>query len=90
MGFQTRLPNPLFHPFLFLFQIYQWLTDLVFAPNPPKPSARLGRPKIAVIGAGITGVSAAAHCIGHGFDVVIFEAGTKKNLGGIWSVSRTW
>ena len=34
-----------------------------------------------------TGVSAASHCVGHGFDVTIFEAGDEKNLGGIWSVS---
>ncbi|KAK5989735.1 putative monooxygenase [Cladobotryum mycophilum] len=43
------------------------------------------RPRIAVIGAGITGVSAAAHIIGHGFDVTIFESRGKANLGGIWS-----
>jgi NADPH-dependent 2,4-dienoyl-CoA reductase/sulfur reductase-like enzyme len=90
MALLSRLPNPIFHPFLFVFQIFQWLTDLILAPTPPSPNNRgkpLGRPKIAVIGAGITGVSSAAHCVGHGFDVTIFEAGTKKNLGGIWSVS---
>ncbi|KAI0477972.1 hypothetical protein F4859DRAFT_503912 [Xylaria cf. heliscus] len=89
MSLRTRLYNPIFHPLLFVFQILQWLTNLIFAPNPPPPSVRLGRPKVAVIGAGITGVSAAAHCIGHGFDVVIFEAGTEKNLGGIWSNVNT-
>ncbi|KAJ9130564.1 FAD/NAD(P)-binding domain-containing protein [Coniochaeta hoffmannii] len=77
--------NPIFHPFLFLYQVLQWLTDKILSPYPPDPSKRLDRPKIAVIGAGITGVTAAAHCIGHGFDVVIFEAGSKDNLGGIWS-----
>ncbi|KAJ8119380.1 hypothetical protein ONZ43_g3657 [Nemania bipapillata] len=86
MGFQTRLQNPLFHPFLFIFQIFQWLAAIVLAPNPPAPSSRLGRPRIAIIGAGITGVSSAAHCIGYGFDVVIFEAGTEKKLGGMWSI----
>ncbi|KAI1815850.1 monooxygenase [Poronia punctata] len=85
----TRLRNPLFHPFLFVYQVYQWLLELILAPTPPRPSSRIGRPKIAIIGAGITGVSSAAHCIGHGFDVVIFEAGTKKNLGGIWSNVNT-
>lgn len=89
MGSQTRLQNPLFHPFLFIFQIFQWLVGIILSPNPPTPSSHLTRPKIAIIGAGITGVSAAAHCIGHGFDVVIFEAGSKKNLGGIWSVSSS-
>jgi cation diffusion facilitator CzcD-associated flavoprotein CzcO len=61
--------------------------DKVLSPTPPEPGAQLHRPKIAVIGAGLTGVASAAHCIGHGFDVVIFEAGPKSNLGGIWSVS---
>ena len=86
MGSQSRVANPILHPFLFLYQLIQWLADIIFSPTPPRPSTRLGRPKIAVIGAGITGVSAASHCIGHGFDVVIFEAGSKDNVGGIWTV----
>lgn len=65
----------------------QWLLDKILSPASPNPNKRLGRPKIAIIGAGITGVSSAAHCVGHGFDVVIFEAGDEKSLGGIWSVS---
>lgn len=77
--------NPLLHPFLFLYQLFQWLTDKILSPYPPGPSTRLGRPRIAVIGAGITGVTSAAHCIGHGFDVTIFEAGSEDDLGGIWS-----
>ncbi|SCN84795.1 related to ACB 4-hydroxyacetophenone monooxygenase [Fusarium fujikuroi] len=87
MASDTGLVNPLFHPFLFFFQIFQWLTDKLLSPKPPSENARIGsnRPKIAVIGAGITGVTSAAHCIGHGFDVVIFEAGSKDNVGGIWS-----
>lgn len=59
----------------------------IFSPEPPAPGARLRRPRIAIIGAGLTGVSAASHCVGHGFDVVLFEAGDKSHLGGIWSVS---
>ena len=43
--------------------------------------------KCSLIGAGLTGVSAASHCVGHGFDVYIFEAGDKNSVGGIWSVS---
>ncbi len=89
MPSESRVHNPLFHPFLFLYQLWQWALDLILAPSPPEPHARLGRPKIAVIGAGITGVTSASHCIGHGFDVVIFEAGGEGNLGGIWSVSLT-
>ncbi|KAM7184489.1 hypothetical protein V8F33_012950 [Rhypophila sp. PSN 637] len=85
MASQSRIHNPIFHPLLFLFQLMQWLTDKILSPTPPSPSTRLGRPKIAVIGAGITGVTSAAHCIGHGFDVEIFEAGSEENVGGIWS-----
>ncbi|OIW31851.1 FAD/NAD(P)-binding domain-containing protein, partial [Coniochaeta ligniaria NRRL 30616] len=85
MAARSRVWNPIFHPFLFLYQVIQWLADKILSPNPPDPSKQLDRPKVAVIGAGITGVTAAAHCIGHGFDVVIFEAGSKDNLGGIWS-----
>ncbi|KAI1100468.1 FAD/NAD(P)-binding domain-containing protein [Jackrogersella minutella] len=90
------LNNPARHPLLFLseilqwqfqwlFEIFQWFADKVFSPTPPGPSHRLGRPKIAVIGAGITGITSAAHCIGHGFDVAIFEGGDEHSLGGIWS-----
>jgi len=81
------MENPIFHPFVFLYQLIQWFIDKLISPNPPQPGDKLGRPKIAIIGAGLTGVSAASHCVGHGFDVQIFEAGPRKNLGGIWSVS---
>jgi thioredoxin reductase len=75
------------HPVLFLYQILQYVLDKVFSPTPPPPKSlkNLARPKIAVIGAGLTGVSAASHCVGHGFDCRIFEAGPKENVGGIWS-----
>ncbi|KAK0715285.1 hypothetical protein B0H67DRAFT_600946 [Lasiosphaeris hirsuta] len=63
----------------------QWLIDKILSPTPPDPRVRLGRPKIAVVGAGITGVTSAVHCVGHGFDVVIFGAGPEENVGGIWS-----
>ncbi|KUL89390.1 hypothetical protein ZTR_04332 [Talaromyces verruculosus] len=74
--------NPLSFVYLVIQQILNW----IFAPTPPPPSEKLRRPRIAVIGAGLTGVSSAAHCVGHGFDVKIFEARSKeKGLGGIWS-----
>ena len=79
--------NPILHPFVFLYQIIQWFLDKLLSPDPPQPGVKLSRPKIAIIGAGLTGVSAASHCVGHGFDVQIFEAGPRKQLGGIWSVS---
>lgn len=76
-----------FRPIDWLYALVQWLLDLFLSPNPPPPNTVLSRPRIAVIGAGLTGVAAASHCVGHGFDVCIFEAGDEKSLGGIWAVS---
>ena len=76
-----------FHPINWLLNILQWLLDKIFSPTPPPPNVKLRRPKIAIIGAGLTGVSAASHCVGHGFDVTIFEQHGRENVGGIWSVS---
>ena len=78
----------IWHPIQFLYAIFQWLVDSILSPTPPPPNAILSRPRIAIVGAGLTGVSAASHCVGHGFDVSIFEAGDENNLGGIWSVSQ--
>lgn len=89
MSYASEMVNPIFHPLVFLYQLIQWIIDKALSPNPPQSNVQLGRPKIAIIGAGITGVTAAAHCVGHGFDVVIFEAGDRKSLGGIWSVRTT-
>lgn len=86
MGLQSFLQHLITNPILFLYQVLQWLLDRLLSPTPPPPHATLKRPKIAIIGAGLTGVSAASHCVGHGFDCRIFEAGPEKNLGGIWSV----
>ncbi|KPM38312.1 hypothetical protein AK830_g8215 [Neonectria ditissima] len=85
MSSTTGLENPLFHPLLFLYQLLQWLTDKLLSPQQPELHAKLHRPKIAVIGAGITGVTSAAHCVGHGFDTVIFEGGSEDQVGGIWT-----
>jgi len=75
-----------FHPILWLYSLWQVLIAKFLSPDPPPPNAHLRRPRIAIIGAGLTGVSAASHCVGHGFDVVLFEAEGKENVGGIWSV----
>lgn len=75
-----------FHPLTWLYSLLQSILIAIFSPQPPPPGAQLRRPKIAVIGAGLTGVSAASHCVGHGFDVVLFEAGGRDQLGGIWTV----
>ena len=88
MNAKSEVSNPLVHPLLFLYQLLQWVIGKALSPNPPKDNVFLHRPKIAIIGGGITGITAAAHCVGHGFDVVIFEAGDEKQLGGIWSVSH--
>ncbi|THX02602.1 FAD/NAD(P)-binding domain-containing protein [Aureobasidium pullulans] len=68
-----------------LFQIWQMGLAKILAPEPPPPGKKLHRPRVAIIGAGLTGVSAAAHCVGNGFDVQIFEAGPREHLGGIWA-----
>jgi thioredoxin reductase len=65
--------------FVFIYYLIQRLLDFLLSPTPPPPGAELGRPKIAIIGAGLTGVSSAAHCVGHGFDVSLFEAGSRDN-----------
>ena len=76
----------LLDPLLYLYWVYQVILDKVLSPEPPPPNTKLSRPKIAVIGAGLTGVSAASHCVGHGFETTIFEAGDEKSVGGIWTV----
>lgn len=78
-----------FSPVFWLYSLIQWILSKIFSPNPPPPNAHLRRPKIAVIGAGITGVAAAAHCVGHGFDVTIFEAKDEEHVGGIWADVNT-
>lgn len=88
MGLRDGLMRLFWVPLLYLYYLWQQLLNLLLSPTPPSPHANLCRPKIAIIGAGLTGVSAASHCVGHGFDCRIFEAGPKENLGGIWAVSR--
>lgn len=81
MGFLNSLIN-------WVYQVIQVFLAQAFSPNPRRPRPKLHSPRIAVIGAGITGVSSAAHCVGHGFDVTLFEANSREHLGGIWSVSE--
>jgi hypothetical protein len=80
------MKSQLSHPIRAVTQVGQWVIGRVLSPNPPASRSELRGPKIAIIGAGITGVTVAAHCVGHGFDVTIFEAGDENRLGGIWSV----
>ncbi|KAH9850906.1 FAD/NAD-P-binding domain-containing protein [Lenzites betulinus] len=76
--------------FDFYYVIVQHIIVWLFKPPPPPgpdyPKCPKGR--IAVVGAGLTGVSSAAHAIAHGFDVVIYEQG--DSVGGIWAhVNKT-
>lgn len=84
------LTNPLLQVFTILYISLQNLLISIFSPSPPPPAstaANVPKKRVAVIGAGLTGVSSAAHCIGHGFDVQLFESRSKdEGLGGIWSV----
>ena len=89
MGFEQTLHDLIFSPFLTIYLLIQNILDYVLSPTPPAPTQKPGKRNIAVIGAGLTGVSAASHCVGHGFDVKIFEAGDRKAVGGIWAVSCT-
>ena len=83
MGFEVLDP---FGVVSFIYQIIQIAIAFVFAPLTPASHVKqvpLGH--VAIIGAGVTGISTAAHLIGHGFEVTIFEAGSEERLGGIWS-----
>lgn len=71
-------------PVLYLYWLIQLVLDKLLSPNAPPPNAKLSKPSIAVIGAGLTKVAAASHCVGHGFDTTIFEAGDEDSVGGIW------
>ncbi|KAK0551560.1 hypothetical protein OC845_002140 [Tilletia horrida] len=86
-------PDPNNHPLhpvqviVWFYLLYQRIVSFLFSPPVPDRQLRqkpLGH--IAVIGAGVTGVSTAAHFVGHGFDVVLFEEATE--LGGIWGKKR--
>lgn len=94
---QSFIPAIIRHPFVetftWFYLILQAVLRYVFSPVPPPPTTDndkkdVPRKRVAVIGAGLTGISSAAHCVGHGLDVHIFESRPKdKGLGGIWSVS---
>ncbi|KAI1787296.1 FAD/NAD(P)-binding domain-containing protein [Ganoderma leucocontextum] len=61
--------------FNFFYVVMQSLIIWLFKPPPPPPPKppKHRKPRIAVIGAGMAGVSSAAHAIAHGFDVMVFE-----------------
>ncbi|KAI0821751.1 FAD/NAD-P-binding domain-containing protein [Trametes gibbosa] len=76
--------------FNYFYMVVQYIIVWLFKPPPPPGPDYPKHPKgrIAIIGAGLTGVSSAAHAIAHGFDVVIYEQG--DSVGGIWAhVNKT-
>ncbi|EJU04623.1 FAD/NADP-binding domain-containing protein [Dacryopinax primogenitus] len=82
--------NMINHIFKLFYMTVQLLIVSIFKPRAPKTDGPLKRPygRIAVIGAGLTGISTAAHAISHNFEVEIFEK--NDAVGGIWAhVNRT-
>ncbi|KAI9058978.1 FAD/NAD-P-binding domain-containing protein [Trametes sanguinea] len=67
--------------YLLIQHVLIWLFKPPPPPGPEYPKNPKGR--IAVIGAGVTGISSAAHAIAHGFDVVIYEQ--ADTVGGVWA-----
>ena len=63
-----------------------WTNDSAsLEPDDDTTNANEPNPRIAIIGAGISGISAAAHLTELGYDCRIFEAGGEESLGGIWT-----
>ncbi|KAL8382137.1 hypothetical protein RB595_006088 [Gaeumannomyces hyphopodioides] len=86
--------QPVSHPFVFrslstAYKLGRKVVNNYLSPAPKAYHDVVGGPRIAVIGAGITGVAAAAYLLGYGFNVVIFEQNSKANMGGIWTRVRS-
>ena len=62
-----------------------YLSSLPPTKPPTRPPKTPRRSRFAIIGAGISGIAAAAHITNLGFACHIFEAGGEDQLGGIWS-----
>ncbi len=69
----------------FLYELVQNIVIWIFSPPRHYATEHDNGLRIAVVGAGISGVSSAAHCTGHGAAITIFEARSKDCLGGIWA-----
>ncbi|GAA5925067.1 flavin-containing monooxygenase [Sporobolomyces koalae] len=64
--------------------VYQTLLGYIFSGTYlPLQEGQKALGRVAIVGAGLTGVSSAAHLVDHGFDVVIFEA--ESDVGGVWA-----
>ncbi|KAH7886593.1 hypothetical protein F5I97DRAFT_1808238 [Phlebopus sp. FC_14] len=75
--------SPLSFFFRLLYVFLQRVMIAAFKPKPPPEKIQRPYARIAVIGAGLTGTSSAAHAVSHGFEVVIYEA--TDRTGGIWT-----
>ncbi|KAK5409415.1 hypothetical protein LTR06_006988 [Exophiala xenobiotica] len=84
--YEHKIVNDVSQLINFCYEVIQSFVIWLFSPpHEGKAAERDNGIRIAVIGAGITGLSAAAHCRGHGAEVTLFEARGRENLGGIWS-----
>jgi hypothetical protein len=63
--------------------LLQRLLIALFSPPLPSTNSLLTGHKIAILGVGHTGASAAAHCVSHNSDVTIFQSSNNigRNLG---------
>lgn len=68
----------------YVYLVYQSILAHIFSGEyQPLPESEKFLGRIAIIGAGLTGISSAAHAVDHGFDVVIYEA--EESVGGVWA-----
>ncbi|GAA96757.1 uncharacterized protein L969DRAFT_67256 [Mixia osmundae IAM 14324] len=76
----------------FIYRFVQHCIAFVFAPSlpPPQDQRNAAYGHVAVIGAGVSGVSTAAHLIGNGFLVTLYDDSPAKAPGGVWArVNKT-
>lgn len=67
-----------------IYYLYQVAVSAVFTqPYRPIPAGVKAHGRIAIIGAGLTGIATAAAFVSHGFEVVIYDADDK--VGGVWA-----
>lgn len=67
---------------LHIYEAVEVLISYFFSPLPPKrPTNKFGH--VAIIGAGLSGISTASQLVSQGFQVTIFEEGPET--GGIWA-----
>lgn len=68
---------------LYIYECIEVLISYFFSPLPPVPRPENKFGHVAVIGAGLSGISTASQLVAQGFQVTIFEADSES--GGIWA-----